>query len=985
MRVKMFKGSVNEVTRRKSARISALEEEKKKKACTSENDSVSENQTHVTRGTSTSRRGRKRKKLEDVGLSSPQNSEDPKDEDYSIYDDEAAYLSYIQEDPETRVLEFILDILQRRDICNLFAKPVNPQEVWTYYKIIKEPMDFGTMRAKLQERKYTSLEQFEYDVNLISTNAMHFNASTTVFYQEARAIQELAQQLFRSLRADPEQFQLQSLLTKRGPGRKPQYQDRDSHTQVPRPIGRPSSSRRLYVRRNSQAGLSNANSSGMRNGGNSNSLETERRQTYRLSDKDKSLLSVVLDSAKILGYNGNGESGYKESLMRFAKNLGPTAQRIAESKLAQPFSQPTSWQRQATPPIAHAIPVLALPAPEAPSHLFYGNNGQMHRTSPYYLPSSDSNASIFHGDASAQGHARNYNVSKHINDSANRRNMNPPSTSQLGMVPNYRDKGKMVVDLNQNSGLVGTRDAEARSYPENLNSNVRLESHIRVVRDYSSPGTSSSGMKFRALDMLGKPNPLENQQQFQPAHQLPSSATLDSGILSWAVNTLANTSHQENQQLQPAQLSSTGSSNQSSLQDIMAGRSTYLKPSSSLLRSSALLSNLSEAPTSRQDFGSQLNNNNAAKSTETGQQLQCSQRSAEQDLQGSCSFLNMLGDDTQWERSTLLRQEQHLDDGNYSLGSNTFMRNEQQLGEVNCQLGNTTSMRKDQLCGESTTQWGYSTFQSKEQHLADGNFQLENNIFFRQDQQLNGGNFLLGNGTFLRKEQQVDAESFHLGNSTWLWKEKQLQEGNFRLGDSTCMRKDQLGEGNLTNFQFGNSTFLRTEQQFDQGSFLLGKTSFMSEEPQLDHGMFMSKEQVLNEASFKQGNSAVMSNGQQLDEGPFQLGKSTCMRPEKQIGEVNPQWWDNSFTNKDQQLCYSNNQSRTSTFLRNDQQPLGRSEQQQPVDQGVMPDWYSAICSNNERATTSSSTQWYQKEPIDQSLVSLFLVDNQQPNLALQL
>ena len=109
------------------------------------------------------------------------------------------------------------------------------------------------------------------------------------------------------------------------------------------------------------------------------------------------------------------------------------------------------------------------------------------------------------------------------------------------------------------------------------------------------------------------------------------------------------------------------------------------------------------------------------------------------------------------------------------------------------------------------------------------------------------------------------------------------------------------------------------------------------------------------------------------------------MRPEKQIGEVNPQWWDNSFTNKDQQLCYSNNQSRTSTFLRNDQQPLGRSEQHQPVDEGVMPDWYSAICSNNERATTSSSTQWYQKEPIDQSLVSLFLVDNQQPNLALQL
>lgn len=30
-----------------------------------------------------------------------------------------------------------------------------------YYNIIEEPMDFGTMRAKLQEQIYTTLEQFE--------------------------------------------------------------------------------------------------------------------------------------------------------------------------------------------------------------------------------------------------------------------------------------------------------------------------------------------------------------------------------------------------------------------------------------------------------------------------------------------------------------------------------------------------------------------------------------------------------------------------------------------------------------------------------------------------------------------------------------------------------------------------------------------------------------------------------------------------------
>lgn len=34
-------------------------------------------------------------------------------------------------------------------------------QVEGYYETIKNPMDFGTMRAKLQEGLYTSLEQFE--------------------------------------------------------------------------------------------------------------------------------------------------------------------------------------------------------------------------------------------------------------------------------------------------------------------------------------------------------------------------------------------------------------------------------------------------------------------------------------------------------------------------------------------------------------------------------------------------------------------------------------------------------------------------------------------------------------------------------------------------------------------------------------------------------------------------------------------------------
>ncbi|KAK8301680.1 hypothetical protein V6Z11_D04G037300 [Gossypium hirsutum] len=84
------------------------------------------------------------------------------------YDDKAApSIGYtlIQDQPssmpEKPILEHFLDILQRRDTYEIFAEPVDPEKVEGYYEIIKEPMDFGTMRAKLHEGMYTSLQQFE--------------------------------------------------------------------------------------------------------------------------------------------------------------------------------------------------------------------------------------------------------------------------------------------------------------------------------------------------------------------------------------------------------------------------------------------------------------------------------------------------------------------------------------------------------------------------------------------------------------------------------------------------------------------------------------------------------------------------------------------------------------------------------------------------------------------------------------------------------
>lgn len=49
--------------------------------------------------------------------------------------------------------------------------------------IIKEPMDFGTMRAKLHEGMYTSLEQFEvFPLSFNCTNLLTLVKEVNLFY-----------------------------------------------------------------------------------------------------------------------------------------------------------------------------------------------------------------------------------------------------------------------------------------------------------------------------------------------------------------------------------------------------------------------------------------------------------------------------------------------------------------------------------------------------------------------------------------------------------------------------------------------------------------------------------------------------------------------------------------------------------------------------------------------------------------------------------
>ncbi|XP_061471168.1 bromodomain adjacent to zinc finger domain protein 2A isoform X4 [Rhineura floridana] len=71
--------------------------------------------------------------------------------------------------------EIILMEMESHEAAWPFFEPVNPRLVPGYRKIIKNPMDFATMRAQLLRGGYTSCEEFAADAALVFDNCRTFN------------------------------------------------------------------------------------------------------------------------------------------------------------------------------------------------------------------------------------------------------------------------------------------------------------------------------------------------------------------------------------------------------------------------------------------------------------------------------------------------------------------------------------------------------------------------------------------------------------------------------------------------------------------------------------------------------------------------------------------------------------------------------------------------------------------------------------------
>ncbi|KAI9286342.1 hypothetical protein BC943DRAFT_359507 [Umbelopsis sp. AD052] len=79
----------------------------------------------------------------------------------------------------------LLDTFIKRDAYGFFLEPVDTTIVTDYLTVIKKPMDFKTMRQKLESNQYPDMDAFKQDFQQICTNAKIYNAPDTPYWRNA--------------------------------------------------------------------------------------------------------------------------------------------------------------------------------------------------------------------------------------------------------------------------------------------------------------------------------------------------------------------------------------------------------------------------------------------------------------------------------------------------------------------------------------------------------------------------------------------------------------------------------------------------------------------------------------------------------------------------------------------------------------------------------------------------------------------------------
>lgn len=106
--------------------------------------------------------------------------------------------------PLGNAMHKIIDQLVAKDSMEIFLEPVDVNEVPDYDAVIKNPIDLGTMREKLKNGQYDSLDDLESDFTLMYKNCLLYNDKDTIFYKAGVKMREAGGIIFRQARKELE-------------------------------------------------------------------------------------------------------------------------------------------------------------------------------------------------------------------------------------------------------------------------------------------------------------------------------------------------------------------------------------------------------------------------------------------------------------------------------------------------------------------------------------------------------------------------------------------------------------------------------------------------------------------------------------------------------------------------------------------------------------------------------------------------------------
>lgn len=89
-----------------------------------------------------------------------------------------------------------------------FHAPVKPADwgIYDYFDLIKNPMDLGTIRQKLQQQTYIGVEEFEADVRLTFSNAMSYNPPSNWCHEAAKNLIRVFDSLWKPVKMKMERY-----------------------------------------------------------------------------------------------------------------------------------------------------------------------------------------------------------------------------------------------------------------------------------------------------------------------------------------------------------------------------------------------------------------------------------------------------------------------------------------------------------------------------------------------------------------------------------------------------------------------------------------------------------------------------------------------------------------------------------------------------------------------------------------------------------